>query len=63
MRRRPVGISVLEDQDGRFVILTYGDGTVVREAVDPKKKRKRRPRRPQHILKTEGMNRTRKKSY
>jgi hypothetical protein len=62
-KKKPVDIRVLDEADGRFVILTYADGAVVREAVDPKKKPARRPRRPQHTLKIERMNQTPKKSY
>lgn len=62
-KRKPVSIRVLDEADGRFVILTYADGAVVREAVDPKKKPARKPRRPQQTLKAERMDRTRKKSY
>ena len=62
-KEKPVSIKVLDEADGRFVILTYADGAVVREAVDPKKRPARRPRRPQQTLKAERMDRTRKKSY
>ena len=62
-RRKPVSIEVVDEADGRFVVSTYADGTVDREAVDPTKKATRKPRRPQRRLKTEQMDRTRRKSY
>ncbi len=62
-RRKPVGIEVVEDAEGRFVVSTYADGEVVREAVDTARKALRQPRRPQRKLNSERMNRTKKKSF
>jgi len=62
--RKPVDIKVVEEPEGRrLLILTYADGAVVREPVDPRKKPTRKPRRPRQRLKTELMDRTRSKSY
>ena len=61
--RKPVSIEVVDEADGRFVISTYADGAVVRDAVDRTKKPARKPRRPQRKLKTDRMDRTRRKSY
>jgi hypothetical protein len=60
MTRKPVSIEVVDEASGRFVIATYGDGEIVRTAVT-KKKPARRPRRPLQRLRTEQMDRTRKK--
>jgi len=62
-RKKPVSIEVVDEADGRFVIFTYADGTVVREVVDRGKKPTRKPRRPQRNLKTDRIDRTRRKSY
>ena len=62
-RRTRIGVEVVDEADGRFVVIKYADGTVEREAVDPKRKPSSKPRRPQQRLKSEEMNRTRKKSY
>jgi hypothetical protein len=62
-RRKRIDVQVVDEADGRFVIIKYADGAVEREAVDTKRKPTRKPRRPQQRLKTEAMNRTQKKSY
>jgi hypothetical protein len=62
-RRKPVSVVVVEETEGRFLVLTYADGTVAREAVDPKRKPARRPRRPPQRLIGDRLNRTRQKSY
>ena len=62
-RRKRIDVKVVDEADGRFVIIKYADGAVEREVVDTKRKPTRRPRRPQQRLKTEAMNRTEKKSY
>ena len=62
-KKTPVSIEIVEEPGGRFVISTYADGDVVREAVDTTRKPKHRPRRPMQKLNTERMNRTRKKSF
>jgi len=61
--RKRIDVRVVDEADGRFVVIKYADGAVEREAVDTKRKPSRRPRRPQQRLKTEAMNRTQKKSY
>jgi hypothetical protein len=59
--RKPVSVEVRDESDGRFVILTYANGDVAREFVDPKKKPTRKPRRPVTKLGLEGLDKTRKK--
>jgi hypothetical protein len=61
MSRKPISVEVKDEADGRFVILTYANGDVVRERVDPKKKPARRPRRPPVKLGFEGLDKTRRK--
>jgi hypothetical protein len=61
VRRKPISVEVKDEADGRFVILTYANGDVVRELVDPKKKPTRRPRRPPTKLGLEGLDKTRRK--
>ena len=61
MRRKPIGVEVRDEADGRFVILTYANSDIVRERVDPKKKPTRRPRRPPTKLGLEGLDKTRSK--
>ena len=60
--RKPVGIKVVDEPEGRFVVRTYADGEVVREPV-VRKKPARRPRRPPTKILLAGMDRTRKKQY
>jgi hypothetical protein len=45
-RTKPASIEVVESPDGRFVIATFADGTVIRKAVDPTERPKRKPRKP-----------------
>jgi hypothetical protein len=62
VKRTPVGVEVVDEADGRFVVLTYADGEVVREPV-VRKKPARRPRRPPTKVFAAKMDRTRKKQY
>ena len=62
VRRKPVGVEVVDEPEGRFVVRTYADGEVVREPV-VRKKPARRPRRPPTKVFAAGMDRTRKKQY
>jgi hypothetical protein len=62
-RKKAVSIQVVEEAEGRFVVLTFADGEVVREMVDLKKKATRRPRRPQARITAHRMDRTRKKTF
>ena len=61
MNRKPISIEVKDEPDGRFVILTYANGDVVRERVDSDKKPTRRPRRPPTKLGLEQVDKTRRK--
>jgi hypothetical protein len=61
MSRKPVRVVVQDEADGRFVILTYPNGDVVRQLVDPKKKPIRKPRRPRIKLGLERLDKTRRK--
>jgi hypothetical protein len=46
MSKKPIRAEILEVAGRRFVVLTYGDGTVTRHAVDPSAKPRRAPRKP-----------------
>jgi hypothetical protein len=59
--RKPVSIEIIEEDGSRFVIRTYADGAEVRAPVDPSKKATRRPRMRQHRLKSDRMDKTRRK--
>jgi hypothetical protein len=61
MSRKPVTVEVRDEADGRFVILTYANGDVVRRVVDPKQKPTRQPRKPPTKLKQEQLDKTRRK--
>ena len=39
-------IQVMETADGRFIVETYDDGTVVRRKVEQDGKPRRKPRKP-----------------
>jgi hypothetical protein len=45
-RGRPTRVEVLDTAEGRFVIATYADGSVLTKAVDPTERPKRKPRKP-----------------
>jgi hypothetical protein len=62
-KRKPVSVTVVEEGEGRVLILKYANGDERRAVVDPNKKPARKPRRPPQRLKTEGFNRTRQKSF
>ena len=36
MKKKPVSVEIQDEADGRFVILTYANGEVIRERVDPR---------------------------
>lgn len=61
--RKPTSIEIVEENGGRFVVRTYADGEVVREAVDLNKKPTRRPRMPRQRLKSERMDKTQRKRF
>ncbi len=61
MARKPISIEIVEKGGSRFVIRTYADGSEDRAPVDPSKKATRRPRRRQHRLKSDRMDKTRRK--
>ena len=60
VKRKPVGVEVVDEPEGRFLVLTYADGEVVREPV-VRRKPARRPRRPPTKVFATSMDRTRKK--
>jgi hypothetical protein len=62
MARKPVSIKIVEEEDGiRLVVRTFADGAEVREPIDLTKKAARRPRMPRQRIKSEGMDKTRRK--
>jgi hypothetical protein len=61
MTRKPISVEVRDESDGRFVVLTYANGDVVREFVDPKKRPTRKPRRPLRKQGSEWLDKTRRK--
>ena len=44
--KKPVSVEVRDEGEQRFVVLTYPDGEVERQLVDPTLKPKRKPRKP-----------------
>jgi hypothetical protein len=58
---RPHSIEVVEDRGERFVVATYPDGSVVRKAVDPNERPKRKPRKPIARARTDSLDKTRRK--
>jgi hypothetical protein len=62
-KTKPVSVTVVEAGEDRVVILKYANGEVRRKTVDTQKKPARKPRRPPQRIKTDGLNRTRQKSF
>ena len=62
-KRKPVSVTIVDEGGDRVLILKYANGDVRREIVDPKRKPTRKPRRPIQRLKTDGFDRTRRKSF
>jgi hypothetical protein len=58
---RPHSIEVCEERGERFVVTTYPAGSVVRKAVDPNERPKRKPRKPIARARTESLDKTRRK--
>jgi hypothetical protein len=50
MARKPVGIEVVEQGGARYVVFTYANGEVAKRRIEPERKARRRPRRPQTRL-------------
>ena len=50
MARKPVSIEVVQQEGERYVVLTYANGNIERRRVQPERKARRRPRRPQTRL-------------
>jgi len=50
MPRKPVSIEVVQEGDERHVVLRYANGDVEKRRVQPERKARRRPRRPQTRL-------------
>ncbi len=46
MPRKPVSVSVKGEGDARHLVLTYGNGDVVRREINLDSKPTRKPRRP-----------------
>jgi hypothetical protein len=59
--RKPISIEIVEEDGSRFVIRTYAEGTEARAPVDSSKKATRRPRMRRHRLKSDRMDKTRRK--
>ena len=62
VRRKPVGLEVVDEPEGRFVVHTYAEGEVVRVPV-VRKEPAWRPRCPPTKVFAARMDRTRKKQY
>jgi len=63
MARKPLSVEIVEEGDERFVVRTFANGDVVRERVDPDKTPMRRPQMRRWVLKSEAMNKTRRKRF
>ena len=61
MARKPISIEIVEENGARFVTRTYADGAEVRAPVDPSKRATRRPRMRQLRVKSDRMDKTRRK--
>jgi hypothetical protein len=62
MARKPVSIEIVEEEGGsRSVVRTFADGSEVREPIDMTKKATRRPRMPRQRIKSDRMDKTRRK--
>jgi hypothetical protein len=62
MARKPVSIEIVEEADGgRLIVRTFADGSEEREPIDLTKKPTRRPRMPRQRIRSEGMDKTRRK--
>jgi hypothetical protein len=59
VRKKPVSIEIVHEEDTSFIVSTYADGEIVREPI-VRKKARRKPFRPQRRL---TMDRTRKKQF
>jgi len=59
--RKPVSVEIIEEDGARIVIRTFADGEEVRVPVDPNKKATRRPRMYRHRIKSDQMDKTRRK--
>jgi hypothetical protein len=62
-RRKPVKIEVHDEADGRFIVVTFAEGEVVRKLVDPSEKPRRKPRKPYARAYSEKIDRTRRKRF
>lgn len=45
-KKNPYKVEIVETEEGRAVVVTYGDGEIVRKLVDPSEKPRRKPRKP-----------------
>ena len=62
MARKPVSIEIVEEDDGsRSIVRTFADGAEVREPIDLTKKPTRKPRMRRQRIKSEQMDKTRRK--
>jgi hypothetical protein len=62
MARKPVSVEIVEEDDGsRFIVRIFADGTEAREPIDLTKKPTRKPRLRRHRIKSERMDKTRRK--
>jgi hypothetical protein len=50
MARKPTSIEVVQERDERYLVLTYANGDIEKRRVEPERKARRRPRRPQTRL-------------
>jgi hypothetical protein len=60
-KRQPLSIEVVEEAGVRFVVYEYANGEIVRDQVDPTKKREPQYRR--FKPRSKSLDRTRKKRF
>jgi|1185.fasta_scaffold1357177_2 hypothetical protein len=58
---KPRSVEVVDTAEGRFVVATYPDGSVVRKLVDPNERPRRKPRKPIARASGASWDKTRKK--
>ena len=58
---KPTSVEVLDTAEGRFVVATYADGSIIRKLVDPDQRPRRKPRKPIARVRTASWDKTRKK--
>jgi hypothetical protein len=59
-RGKPQSVEVVENAEGRYVVVTYADGEVVRKLINPNERPQRKPRKPIAHAKTSALNKSKK---